>query len=398
MLKEHTNRPKRGKELWNSMRGSIQSRARKTSTTSETETEPSDSDSSSIQSISSTHKTEHRRSESFMNKLKVWIGSSPNSPNSSPTTPTTPTKSDRKSMESKKDCFLSKGDTGIPMALTNLSLEEASTLSAKNKSKTSLTIDTNEANLAPPSPQSESDLCSPISDDEPHILWNSVHQAIDRGDRTALSNIFITRNSSSVLQVLLTFSYSNHDKIYRHESEIIQDADELLGKSVENLNAIQIACMLGDEELGLDILQYVAYESEKMDAKKVLYEFMSRVWGGGNTTLHLASFLGMADLVKKLLDLGANTNKRNDRKYKPVDCADDDKTRALFMNLFEVVRYPLKRTYSVDEAYARRRREQTAGKTASMGPGGGKKIGYQERLNAALKLPYYRHIDPLLPL
>ncbi|ORY00071.1 hypothetical protein K493DRAFT_157822, partial [Basidiobolus meristosporus CBS 931.73] len=116
----------------------------------------------------------------------------------------------------------------------------------------------------------------------------------------------------------------------RHEQEIIQDADELLGKSVENLNGLQIACMLGDEELALDILQYVAYESEKMDAKKVLYEFMSRVWGGGNTALHLASFLGMADLVKKLLDLGANTNKRNDRKYKPVDCADDDETRALF--------------------------------------------------------------------
>ncbi|ORX76071.1 hypothetical protein K493DRAFT_246684, partial [Basidiobolus meristosporus CBS 931.73] len=121
----------------------------------------------------------------------------------------------------------------------------------------------------------------------------------------------------------------------RHEPEIMQDADELLGKSVENLNSLQIACMLGDEELGLDILQYVAHESEKMDAKKVLYEFMSRVWGGGNTALHLASFLGMADLVKKLLDLGANTNKRNDRKYKPVDCADDDETRSLFMNLYE---------------------------------------------------------------
>ncbi|KAI8615986.1 hypothetical protein BC830DRAFT_1063856, partial [Chytriomyces sp. MP71] len=57
---------------------------------------------------------------------------------------------------------------------------------------------------------------------------------------------------------------------------------------------------------------------------------MGRVWGDGNTILHLASFLGMSELVKRLLELGANPNKRNGRMYKPVDCADTDETRRMF--------------------------------------------------------------------
>ncbi|KAI8895817.1 hypothetical protein BC833DRAFT_517448, partial [Globomyces pollinis-pini] len=57
---------------------------------------------------------------------------------------------------------------------------------------------------------------------------------------------------------------------------------------------------------------------------------LGRVWGDGNTALHLASFLGMSELVKKLIELGAATSKSNDRKYKPVDCAGDDITRMMF--------------------------------------------------------------------
>ncbi|KAL2911567.1 hypothetical protein HK105_208966 [Polyrhizophydium stewartii] len=106
--------------------------------------------------------------------------------------------------------------------------------------------------------------------------------------------------------------------------------------SMEHLNAIQIACILGDEEIAIDILDFVVRVTEEIDARKVLYEFMGRVWGNGNTVLHLASFLGMSDLVKRLLELGAAAGKINDRKYRPVDCADDDLTRSMFETVTEL--------------------------------------------------------------
>ncbi|KAI8926385.1 hypothetical protein BC831DRAFT_390088, partial [Entophlyctis helioformis] len=102
------------------------------------------------------------------------------------------------------------------------------------------------------------------------------------------------------------------------------------GHSLDNLNALQIACILGDEEIALDILNFVDQVTIQCEVRKVLFEFMGRVWGNGNTVLHLASFLGMSDLVKRLLELGAAAGKVNERKYKPVDCADDDLTRSMF--------------------------------------------------------------------
>ena len=92
--------------------------------------------------------------------------------------------------------------------------------------------------------------------------------------------------------------------------------------------------MLGEEDIALIILDFVHMITEDMEAKKILLEFMGRIWGQGNTTLHLASFLGMSDLVKKLLELGAS-NKANEKHYKPVDCAGDDQTRDMFEQVEE---------------------------------------------------------------
>lgn len=76
-------------------------------------------------------------------------------------------------------------------------------------------------------------------------------------------------------------------------------------------------------------------ESEKMEARKILLEFIGKRWGNGNTLLHLASFNGMSSLVKRLLNLGAIPNKPNELGYRPVDCADDDDTRKLFLGITE---------------------------------------------------------------
>ncbi|KAI1319935.1 hypothetical protein EDD11_002610 [Mortierella claussenii] len=170
-------------------------------------------------------------------------------------------------------------------------------------------------------------------------LWKQMLDAIDQEDRAELNRILHAFDFAIVIQTLVTWNVSNTDNKYRHDTDVLLDAKELLGPTVDHLNLIQIACFLFNEEMALDLLNFVAKASDELESKKILYEFMGKLWGDGNTTLHLASFLGMADLTKRLLDLGANVYKMNDRKYKPVDCADENTTRSLFLNLTEVVRY-----------------------------------------------------------
>ncbi|KAJ3233163.1 hypothetical protein HDU81_002465 [Chytriomyces hyalinus] len=170
---------------------------------------------------------------------------------------------------------------------------------------------------------------------------DSITRSASESDSDASSlhsNYSLNSDSDSldaVLQLLLTTTYPNTDGFYSHDAEVLPDAMELLGPSLEHLNAIQIACILGDEDSALDILDFVSSSTEEIGARKVLCEFMGRVWGDGNTVLHLASFLGMSELVKRLLELGANPNKKNGRLYKPVDCADTDETRVVFSTVDE---------------------------------------------------------------
>ncbi|KAH6574586.1 hypothetical protein BASA61_000595 [Batrachochytrium salamandrivorans] len=173
--------------------------------------------------------------------------------------------------------------------------------------------------------------------DDPMALERAIFTAINEGDLDRIKNVFELYPSESVLlQMLLTTAYPNRDGFYKHDAEVTQDAQELLGPSMEHLNAIQIACILGDEEIAVTILDFVVRITDEIGARKVLYEFMCRIWGNGNTILHLASFLGMSDLVKRLLELGAAPGKINERKYRPVDCADDDCTRGMFETVTEL--------------------------------------------------------------
>ncbi|KAF9928154.1 hypothetical protein FBU30_002610 [Linnemannia zychae] len=170
-------------------------------------------------------------------------------------------------------------------------------------------------------------------------LWKQILTAIEQEDRQELDRILHAFDFAIVIQTLVTWNTPNSDNQYKHDPDVLLDAKELLGPKVDHLNLIQIACFLFNEEMALDMLNFVAKASEELESKKILYEFMGKVWGDGNTLLHLASFLGMADLTKRLLDLGANIYKMNHRKYKPVDCADENTTMSLFLNLTEVVRF-----------------------------------------------------------
>jgi ankyrin repeat protein len=51
---------------------------------------------------------------------------------------------------------------------------------------------------------------------------------------------------------------------------------------------------------------------------------------GGNTALHLATFLGAQDVVRALLDRGANRTMSNAKGFAPVDLLDDPEMRSIF--------------------------------------------------------------------
>jgi hypothetical protein len=170
-------------------------------------------------------------------------------------------------------------------------------------------------------------------DDEISILSQNLLEAINVGDRERACSLLNKSSSGCADQVLATFTVPNADKKYSYEPEILMDANELLGSSTARLNLIHIACFLGEEEIALEIINYLAQEAETIGSKYALITFLSSVWGNGNTVLHLASFLGMSELVGRILDLHPSlAAKRNDRKYKPVDCTDDDVTRMNFLS------------------------------------------------------------------
>jgi len=96
---------------------------------------------------------------------------------------------------------------------------------------------------------------------------------------------------------------------------------------------LHLCCILGDEDLALDLLDFIQRITDELESKKPLLEFVGRLWGDGNTVLHLASFMGLDQLVIRLIELGANTNKRNERQYRPADCVADEVMCAAFNTL-----------------------------------------------------------------
>ncbi|RKP03516.1 hypothetical protein CXG81DRAFT_9488, partial [Caulochytrium protostelioides] len=124
----------------------------------------------------------------------------------------------------------------------------------------------------------------------------------------------------------MTVTYPNRDNQYRFDPEDQHDANELLGTCLNDLNAIHIAVLCFDEDMAMDILNFVLMMTEDTSMCVLRSTFLSRTCGNGNTVLHLAAFLGNAELVEGLLRAGAVTNKRNDKGYRASDCSFDPET------------------------------------------------------------------------
>ncbi|KAJ3366589.1 hypothetical protein GGF31_008010 [Allomyces arbusculus] len=168
--------------------------------------------------------------------------------------------------------------------------------------------------------------------DDSSTLSRHLLQAINNGDRARVAELLDQASAAAVAKVLVNYFVANTDHRYDHEPEILADADALLGPATDSLNLVQVACFLGEEEIALDLVNFMA-KGNDVASKVAVTDLLGHAWGGRNTTLHLASFLGMADLVARILALvPALVIEKNNRKYLPVDCTDDVVTQSHFRN------------------------------------------------------------------
>lgn len=161
--------------------------------------------------------------------------------------------------------------------------------------------------------------------------------AVDELNRDGLRELFdgaSNRSLEMLLQIMLTRTWNDHGgRRYFFDAEAVKDADVLLGCSTSNLNVLQICVLQGDEEMALDILDYFYRATEKLGGRKALvHEFLAHQFGFGNTVLHLAAFMGMSELCRRLLELGASPNSRNSRNFRPLDCANEEDARQQFLD------------------------------------------------------------------
>ncbi|KAJ9084348.1 hypothetical protein DSO57_1025451 [Entomophthora muscae] len=170
------------------------------------------------------------------------------------------------------------------------------------------------------------------------------HELVDAilsEDSVSMVRCLVEADEGLALNCLYSFRYPNLEDRFHHHHEYLYDARVLLGDELRNLNCLHMALVGGDDELAEWLLHFLVDASVGNGDPRVLLLFLAATCGGGNTPLHLAAFFGMADVVRRLLELGANPNTRNALKYRPVDCADSTETRSLFQNLSMLDHHPL---------------------------------------------------------
>ncbi|KAI9005079.1 hypothetical protein DFJ74DRAFT_407660 [Hyaloraphidium curvatum] len=158
----------------------------------------------------------------------------------------------------------------------------------------------------------------------------------DEADRAGLRELFegaSNRTLEVLLQIMITRTWNDHGgRRYFFDADAVKDAEALLGCSTANLNVLQICVLQGEEDMALDLLEHFYGATEKLGGRKALVpDFLAHQFGHGNTALHLAAFMGMADLCRRLLELGASASAPNSRNIKPVDCTNEEEVRQQFL-------------------------------------------------------------------
>ncbi|KAI8920018.1 hypothetical protein PhCBS80983_g01771 [Powellomyces hirtus] len=133
----------------------------------------------------------------------------------------------------------------------------------------------------------------------------------------------IKSSDTSLVRSLLAENHSltsakHRDATIKFAPEVELDSYVYLGAYLGAITALQYAILMGNDAIAKDILE------------RTVKDDLDIPFGGGNTALHLATFLGASEIVKLLLEQGANRQISNSKGYKPVDSTDSTEMKALF--------------------------------------------------------------------
>ncbi|KAJ3108176.1 hypothetical protein HDU97_002088 [Phlyctochytrium planicorne] len=130
-------------------------------------------------------------------------------------------------------------------------------------------------------------------------------------------------NPESVRSILLAdkslTSAKHKDASAKFDPDVELDAYKFLGAYIGACTPLQFAILSGQDSIARDILD------------RTVKDDLDITFGGGNTTLHLATFLGARDLVKSLLERGASRSVRNAKEYESFVGMSADKFVAVYV-------------------------------------------------------------------
>ncbi|KAL9559888.1 hypothetical protein MBANPS3_000213 [Mucor bainieri] len=150
-----------------------------------------------------------------------------------------------------------------------------------------------------------------------------LHKGFKGDDKKELIKFFKDDRLEHIVRVALTSRITNDAALYppSQQHKVIRlpatrESMLCLGKSSTDLNLLQLALMTSSESMVMTLLAQLKLHASQAELK----HFVNHVWGQGNTSLHLATFLKRHSVVKALLDLGCLSDVSNARNKRPVDC------------------------------------------------------------------------------
>ncbi|ORY96715.1 hypothetical protein BCR43DRAFT_524766 [Syncephalastrum racemosum] len=160
-------------------------------------------------------------------------------------------------------------------------------------------------------------------------IWRAIQTIVADDDSSGLARLTRHGNATThVTNALLEERLANDPSrlLPSHKHRVLQfdktirlEAFRKFGKSTKNLNALQVAMFQLREGVACQMLGLI-----RDHAPQDLAKFVGHTWGDRNSSLHLACFLGMPELVQLLLACGADPTAENMRRVRPTDCCHPD--------------------------------------------------------------------------
>ncbi|KAI7857214.1 hypothetical protein BDC45DRAFT_44158 [Circinella umbellata] len=171
--------------------------------------------------------------------------------------------------------------------------------------------------------------CNPTTCCSPSKIWRAIQTAIATDDKEGLTLMFKSQERIPHIKNVLVKERNINDasalppshkhRVLQFDKTVRLNATKKFGKSVTDLNGLQVALFYGREDIACQLLHFLRQHASPAE----LNSFLGHVWGKGNSSLHLACFHGMPRLVQLLLEMGADPHVTNAYHFKPADCCKD---------------------------------------------------------------------------